>query len=268
MMNPLAIIPTYVTNGSDVEILRECLKTLRETTEDERLDVLVVDDGSPDEQVKRTLVRTANEWATMPPILKPENDGFAKTVNVGLKMALAQGRDAILVNADIEFTKKGWLRRMQEQQGLHVSGPAAIVGARLLYPGGKLIQHGGTYFSLLTRDFNHTWQYAPANLPDAQIATTCPVTGALQFIRHEALTRIGVYDEGFKMGLEDVDFCLRALKDGMDCVYQPKVVAIHAESVFRGRGSEKLNAWHEHSYFYFMEKWQAQSFAGLVPFIS
>jgi hypothetical protein len=63
----------------------------------------------------------------------------------------------VLVNADIEIITDGWLDRFQATEGLFVEGPAAVVGALLFYPAG-LIQHGGVYFSLLTREFNHFWR--------------------------------------------------------------------------------------------------------------
>jgi GT2 family glycosyltransferase len=262
-MNPLAIIPTYVRSAMDVEVLKDCLESLRGTTPNGSLDILVVDDASPDVSLREVVYTTAAEYEALI-LQRPVNEGFSKTVNVGLRKALDDGRDAILINADVEMMKAGWLQRAQQTERLHGEGPADVVGALLVYPNG-LIQHGGTYFSLLTRDFQHTWQYAPMNLPAALKPSVCPVTGAFQYIRHETLERVGTYDERFRMGMEDVDFCLRVLKEGMECVYQPKVKAWHHESLFRGRRSDRLDRWHKESFIAFMEKWQDQNFAGLVP---
>jgi len=264
-MKPLAIIPTYVQNAMDVDVLNDCLNSLRTTTPNDSLDILIVDDGSPDTQLRTTIYQlSALHGALM--FQKPENEGFSRTVNVGLQKALDEGRDAILVNADVEMMKHGWLKIAQETQRMHGEGPADVVGALLCYPNG-LIQHGGTYFSLLTRDFRHTWQYAPMNLPAALKPAVCPVTGAFQYIRHETLVKVGTYDERYRMGMEDVDFCVRVMKAGMECVYQPKVKAWHHESLFRGRKSPKLDVWHKDSLLAFMEKWQDQNFAGMVPFL-
>ena len=169
-------------------------------------------------------------------IAKPVNEGFSKTVNVALRQALEAGQDAVLVNAEVEFIDSGWLDVMRARVG-EDDAPASVVGARLLYPSG-LIQHGGIFFSLL-HVFDHRFRYAPADLPEALYALTAPVTGALQLIRHEALTEVGLYDESFQMGLEDVDFCLRVFESGRSCVYEPTVRAFHHESLFRGRPSPK-----------------------------
>jgi GT2 family glycosyltransferase len=264
MTTALAIIPTYCTRGGDIEMLDATLRSLRAKTPDDRLDIVVVDDGSPESLRGAVAATTANYGAEF--AQQEENQGFSTTVNVGLNMALEAGQDAVLVNADIEIITDGWLDRFQATEGLAVEGPAAVVGALLFYPAG-LIQHGGIYMSLLTREFNHLWRYAPMNLPAALKPATCPVTGALQFIRHETLVEVGTYDERFKMSYEDVDYCFRVFKAGMECVYQPRVKAWHHESVFRGRRSEKLDHMHAESFRVLIDKWGDQNFAGLVPFI-
>jgi GT2 family glycosyltransferase len=268
MPKPLAIVPSYPTQTPDLELLDECLKSLRESAGD-GLDILLVDDASPDVQLQGASAQVAKSYDADVHI-NEENSGFSASVNVGLQRALDEGRDAILVNADLSIMPpyRDWLGYMVNQQGLATDGPAWVVGGLLCYPSG-LIQHGGIYFSLLNRQFDHLWRFAPMNLPIAQEPTTCPVTGALQFIRHEALVQVGIYDESFRMGYEDVDFCIRVFLAKHECVYQPKVRAWHHESVFRGRWSEneKLARWQGESFVRLMEKYRDQSFAGLVPFL-
>jgi GT2 family glycosyltransferase len=254
-MRPLAVIPSYVREESDVELLATAVRSIRDTAR--MVDVLVVDDGSPAAELLDGLDAEV--------VLKPENEGFARTVNVGLRRALEEGRNAILVNADVQLLESGWVQAMENQ--LELSGGskrAAVVGALLLYPNG-LIQHGGIYFSLLTRTFDHLFKYGPSNLPEALVAATRPVTAALQFIRHECLTNVGLYDEEFRLGWEDVDYCLRVFLSGRECVYQPSVRAIHHEMVFRGRADDKVRRWTLESFYRLMTKYEGQSFAGLVP---
>jgi GT2 family glycosyltransferase len=262
-MKPLAVIPTYVRTMMDVQVFEKCLSTLRETAGDS-CEVVVVDDGSPARDlvaaVGHACVRYEADYIEI-----EENRGFSQTVNVGLKRAHDEGRDAILVNADIEFGPTvDWLDRMVEQEDSQ-GRPTAVVGALLLYPPGELIQHGGVWFSVLTRNFGHRFAFGPAELPEAQVPTTCPVTGALMFIRHECLRFVGPFDPTFKMGYEDVDYCCRVFLSGRECVYQPSIRAIHHESLFRGRQSEKLAKWHDDSWMRFVAKYAQQNFVTLVP---
>lgn len=263
-MKPLAIIPTYLAEGQDLEVLMTCLESLRKTAGDS-CDVLIVDDGSPDpELVEGVKASGVNAGLEFDLFAKSENTGFAKTVNIGLRRALQEGRDAILVNADIEFVDNGWVTRMVEQDAEDGTRLASIVGGLLLYPNG-LIQHGGIYFSLLHRCFEHVYKFAPHDLPEAQHARSAPVTGALQFIRHDCLRDVGIYDEKFLLGWEDVDYCIRAWNAGKSVVYQPTIRAVHHESFFRGRQSDKIADWQARSWRHFNEKHANQSFENFVP---
>jgi GT2 family glycosyltransferase len=243
-------------------MLVDCLASIKATVGD-WVDVLVVDDGSPRASLVASMV-IERMGEAVEFVFNEENEGFSRTVNVGLQRALDEGRDAILCNADIEFMGPGWLAGMRNQGRLDRDAPAEVVGALLCYPNGT-IQHAGIYFSLLSRVFDHLHKHGPMNLPEALIARACPVTGALQLIRHETLTTVGLYDPEFRMGYEDVDYCLRVFLAGGQCVYTPEVRAWHRESVFRSRPSEKLARWHRESFIRLMEKYAETNFASLVP---
>jgi GT2 family glycosyltransferase len=261
---PLSIIPTYVRKSTDVLMLEKTLVSLRKTAGD-ATDVLVVDDGSPEPDLVAAIAALCERFdADL--VDKSVNEGFARTVNVGLHRCLAEGRDAVLVNSDIEFgLTDNWVGLMQAQLG-DDDKPASVVGALLLYPNG-LIQHAGIYFSFLSREFGHRYQFGPGNLPEAQQAAVCPVTGALQFIRYEALENVGLYDESFKLGWEDVDYCARVWMTGRQNVYQPGIRAVHHESFFRGQGraDKRIEEWTEFSWRRFVGKYATVSFAEFCP---
>lgn len=258
---PLVVIPTYLTSEEGLQATLDAIESVRKTA-GQSVDILAVDDGSPEESLVDSLEKSELEFDVF---RKENNSGFSKTVNVGLRRALNEGRDAVLMNADVEIITPGWIRhcKITKDQG---SRPAAVVGALLLYPTG-LIQHGGIYFSLLTRTFDHLYKYGPADLPEALKKRICPVTGALQYIRHDTLETVGLYDESFFMGWEDVDYCLRVFKHGKQCVYNPNVRAFHFEYMFRGDPSPKIADWQTKSWMYLCDKWQDQSFSDLVPTI-
>jgi GT2 family glycosyltransferase len=263
-MKPLAVIPAYVRSIEDCKVLSRTLTTLRDTAGD-TCDLMVVDDGSPEVDLI-TYCRGLTEAVGGEYIDKGRNEGFSRTVNVGLRRALLEGRDAVLVNADVEFHDKAWLDAMMARENVAGDGLASIVGALLVYPN-HLIQHAGIYFSLLFRSFDHIYRYGPENLPEAQFARVCPVTGALQLIRHECLLGVGLYDEQFRMGFEDVDMCVRAWQSGRECIYEPKARAIHHEGLFRGghRGDPKIEQWQSDSWLHFCAKHGSVSFAEFVP---
>lgn len=258
---PLVVIPAYSTSNEDLQTLGDALTSVRKSVSD-GVEILVVDDGSPDRKIAEA-TKTLCDLHNADCELKRENEGFSRTVNVGLRRALDEGRAAVLMNADVEIETPGWAKMMEKTKDSHGSR-AAVVGARLLFPNG-LIQHGGIYFSLLTRTFDHKYKYGPANLPAALASTVCPVTGAFQWITNECLTEVGLYDEEFRMGWEDVDYCIRVMRSGRDCIYNPRIWGWHHEMMFRGRKNEKLQKWQAESWLTFGNKWANENFAGLVP---
>lgn len=260
---PLVVIPMYLTKDEDVETTLDAVRSVRKTVSDS-VDVLCVDDHSPERDLVDGIELGLNR-IDAEVFRKEENTGFSKTVNVGLQRALDEGRDAVLLNADVEITTPGWLKIMRKTAD-HQGRPAAVVGALLLYPNG-LIQHAGIYFSLLTRTFDHMYKFGPAHLHEANQSFSRPVTGAFQFIRHDTLEKVGIYDENFFMAHEDVDYCIRVYLAELACMYQPRVRAFHFEMMFRGRPNPKIQQWQAKSWIYFAEKYKNQGFQGMVPFV-
>ncbi len=263
-MIPLVVIPTYLSESGDQDVVIETFKSIRRTVSD-TVEIMVVDDCSPRQDLVDLLAAYLfdedNGYVTID--RREKNEGFSRTVNVGLRKALEEGRDAVLMNADIVMRTPGWVKRCKQTTDPN-GDPAAVVGALLTYPTG-LIQHAGIYFSMLTRTFDHMYKFGPQNLKEALEKRAVPVTGAFQYIRHETLEEIGLYDEEFRMAHEDVDYCIRVMEAGKFCVYNPNIRAVHYEQMFRGRGSKKIAEWTTQSWLYFCTKWGKTSFGHLVP---
>ena len=256
----LAIVPTFLRSQEELDVVLRGLVSLRHTAPDAT--VLVVDDHSPAEDLARLLELAADELGAAF-VRADANAGFATTVNVGLELALANGMDAVLVNADVEFPEAGWLDRMRARTDT-AGRPAAVVGARLLYPNG-LLQHAGIFFSALARGFGHRFQGGPADLPEALVPARCPVTAALQLVRLETLATVGLYDASFGLAFEDVDYCLRVFEAGLECIYEPTVLAIHHEQYFRGKRSKRTDELHQRSNELLLEKYAATDMGPWTP---
>lgn len=226
-----------------------------------QVEVLVVDDHSPREDLFEAVTGVDGLHR------KKVNSGFSQTVNVGMRMARAEERDVVLWNSDLVMQTPGWVEGCQQtvvdtdEEGWYE--PAAVVGALLTYPNG-LIQHAGINFSFLSRRFFERFKYGPGNLPAALEAVSLPVTGAFQYIRAQTLTDVGIYDESFKLGFEDVDYCVRVYKAGLACVYNPAVRATHHESFTRGHKSEKVATWEAESWQTFARKYAGEGFQRFV----
>ena len=92
-------------------------------------------------------------------------------------------RDVVVLNSDIE-ARPGWLACLQYAALQEVD--VAVVGARLLYPDGR-IQIGGAARNLGAPEwFDHRYRFKPADWGPAGIAgPVLAVTGACMYIRRE-----------------------------------------------------------------------------------
>ena len=249
-------MPTFIRTERDLQFTKNAIESYRRTC---MADLLVVDDYSPN----RELVDQLSDFCWQVGVgveleLREKNEGFATTINVGLRRARRQEAHAVLVNADIEFFDNRWMDSM-------LANGADVVGACLLFPNG-LVQHAGVYYSVISRQFDHIYRMAPSTLKVVGEPRICPVTGALQLIRHETLKKVGFYDENFKLGYEDVDYCHMVFQAGLKCAYEPNAIAVHHEGMYRHHNpSPKVREWTKQSWDYLHAKHAGLDFSSYVP---
>jgi GT2 family glycosyltransferase/glycosyltransferase involved in cell wall biosynthesis len=216
------VIPSY----RDAERVATLVQSIHETVPRGLARIVVADDASGPENVARLCAIEGIEV-----IEGHSNEGFAANVNRGLRAA-DQAHDVVVLNSDMR-ARPGWLACLQF--AACQEDDVAIVGARLLYPDGR-IQFAGTARNLGAPEwFDHRYRFKPADWgPAAMPGPVLAVTGACMYVRRAAIERIGLLDERYSMAYEDVDWCLRAWQAGMRVMYFPGACLYHEESVTRG----------------------------------
>ena len=223
------IIPTY--NGK--EHLDRCLSAIeRNTIVPYKL--LVADDMSSELQM-RTFLRGIKSRCSI--IKSRKRRGFAGINNWAVSKT--DTKYICLLNSDTEPGYM-WLTFMLEE--LDNDEDVGIVGARLLYPPqkgwslGGSIQHAGVARNSEGLPY-HIFGGQPADLPAANVRRELNgVTFACALIRRKLWAELDGLDEGYVMGqFEDIDFCLKARKNGWKIVYQPLAALLHYE---HGSGEE------------------------------
>lgn len=221
------VIPTR----DQVDIFRRCLDSLQRTSY-EYFEVVVIDTGSEDPRAwelyqghalrERLQVRR-----------DPEAFNFGRVCNLGARMA---GGDAILfLNNDTEALDADWLDRMV--QWLDWPG-VGIVGAKLLYPSGRL-QHAGVIVGMGGMA-SHLFHGEPELVTtmfgsDQWYRELSAVTGACMLVDRAVFEGLGGFDEAFQLNYQDVDFCLRAREKGWKTVYTPDARLVHHEGLSHRR---------------------------------
>jgi GT2 family glycosyltransferase len=223
--NPRVSIVIPVYNRADYTF--RCLRALAEKTDGQSLsyEVVIVDNGSTDatadllREVRGDVLVRRNR----------ENLGFARACNQGA--LLARGDVVVFLNNDTEV-HPGWLQAIVEELDSHPE--TGLAGGRLLYPDGT-IQHAGV---VIGRDLIpvHIHRGLPADHPATRERRAYPVvTAACAAVRRLEFYALGMFDEEFVNGHEDIDLCFRYRAAGSAVVYRPDCVVTHHESVSEGR---------------------------------
>ncbi|MBT8070242.1 MAG: glycosyltransferase family 2 protein [Gammaproteobacteria bacterium] len=228
--SPLVTLVIPTRNG--VDLLRTCINSINEQTTYPNYDILIVDNGSDDEETLDYLRELEEQGrATVRRDHRPFNFGALNNAAVNE----AKGELVALVNNDIEVITPDWL---DEMVGMALQPEVGAVGAKLLYPDGK-IQHAGVVLGL-GGVAGHAFKQFPGDTREyhnrAQLAASySAVTAACLVIRKKTYLDAGGFEEdNLTHAFNDVDFCMRVRQAGYTNVWTPHALLYHHESATRG----------------------------------
>ncbi len=222
-----AVIPTK----DKAALLAACLASLEANPNRAELELVVVDDGSSEEDARALLRGLADRPRCQ--VLSWDRPFNWSAVN-DAAARLTSAEYLLFLNNDVEATHAGWLDAMV---ALASRSEIGLVGAQLLYPDGAL-QHYGVVMGM-TGFAGHLLQgcspTAPSRCGPADVVRDCSaVTGACMMVRREVFDRLGGFDERFILCGSDVALGLRAMEDGLRNVVTPHARLVHHESRTRG----------------------------------
>src|SRR5207237_7315332 len=135
-----------------------------------------------------------NEFPSVAVLRLPENQGYARGNNAGLRRALAAGADfAALVNDDVEV-EPGWLQALLDAAAAHPE--AGLFCGTLLFRGEERVNSTGVEIDSLGRARDRDIGLPLAELSRAD-GSIDGVTGGAAFLRPSALRRIGLFDPAY-----------------------------------------------------------------------
>lgn len=226
---------------------RTCLWSIAAGHYSAKFEVIVVDDASTD--------RTPRALSSIDGAISvhlDENVGFLKAVNAGLQCA--RGAYVVLLNNDT-IVREGWLDALVATAD---SDPTVgVVGAKLVYPNGRLQEAGGIIWQEGT-GFNYGRGDSPDDARYSFMRDVDYCSGACILVRRELLTKIGgVLDATFSPAYyEDTDLCFAARECGYRVVYQPRAVVVHHEGASHGMNTTSgMKRFQEINRAKFVEKW-------------
>ncbi len=224
------LVSIVIPSKDNYDVLKRCIETLFVVTAYKRFEVILVDNGSNDEN--KAKYHSLAEKYGITYVYGKMDFNFSKMCNIGVENA--KGEYVLLLNDDIEIVDKKWLGVMLGQAQLDYAG---AVGAKLLYPKTHNIQHVGVI------NIENGPVHAFGGMSDDNIYyfgrnrlnyNVLAVTAACLLVRKSKYEEVGGLDENFAVAYNDIDFCMKLSEAGYFNVVRNDIKLLHHESVSRG----------------------------------
>ena len=229
------IVPMY----GQALVTYTCLKSVHAATPPGMYEVIVVDDASPEVAESALAAVTGLRF-----LRNDSNLGFVHSCNRAA--ALARAATLVFLNNDTIVTP-GWLDALTRV--LRERPEAGLVGAKLVYPDGRLQEAG----AIVWRD-GSAWNYGRDDDPDKPeynyLRETDYCSGACIAVDKALFQSIGGFDGRFAPAYcEDSDLAFVVRKAGRKVFYQPLATVVHFEGATSGtdvaRGAKRYQALHQ-----------------------
>ncbi len=218
----MAHIAVIILNFNRQRDTLDCLRSLAKSTHVDRR-TFVLNYGVPGGDDARAEQLRADPRAQS--IDLAQNKGYAGNNNIGVKMALAQGADWVLVlNEDTEMDAECLARLLACGESdarigvvgpmvYHHDEPAVIQSAGGVLDGDWQTSHAGQ---------NETDQGQFGQRRDVAWVSGCAI-----LLRRALLEQIGLLDEHMFMYWEEIDWCMRARAAGWRVLHEPAARVWH-----------------------------------------
>lgn len=213
-----------------LDLLRDCVTSIEERTDYDDWQIVILDNDSREPETLEYLRSTPHRVVRV-----PGDFNFSRIVNRGVEASEADL--IVLLNNDTIVVSRDWLR---ELAGAATLAGVGAVGAKLLYPDGR-IQHAGVTLGVhgLTA---HAFDGQPDRFTPLEtgyfahvLRNVSAVTAACLMTRREVYLGAGGFDEAdLGVAWNDTDFCLRLLEQGWRVVVNPYAELLHVGSASRG----------------------------------
>jgi GT2 family glycosyltransferase/glycosyltransferase involved in cell wall biosynthesis/tetratricopeptide (TPR) repeat protein len=240
------IIPVF----NQVNYTKQCIDRISTNTP-RPFEIIVVNNGSTDGTKEYLDSLQSSEFKIQH---LNENTGFVNACNEGAK--IASGEYLVFLNNDT-LPEDGWLEALIS--AIEKMPSVGAVGAKLVYPDGKLQEAGSLVFSDST-----PWNYGKGDDPEKPqynyIRETPYSSAACLLIRRKLFEQIGGFDQRYSPAYwEDVDLAFEVRKRGSKVIYQPAARIVHFEGVTGGTdvnsGYKKYQVRNQEI---FREKWASE----------
>jgi GT2 family glycosyltransferase len=212
-----------ILNWNSHEMTAECIRSLR-AMDISDFEIIVVDNGSSDGSPDKLI----SQFPQITILPQRRNLGFAAGCNVGMRHALADEAEYVLLLNNDTVVGPGFIREMlatiESDPRIGAVCPKIYFADRpnlLWYAGADFSPWTGTSKYRGWKEVDH------GQLDDSKEITQA--TGCAMLVRCNALIDVGLLDEQFWAYVEDLDWSIRFRKQGYRLVFAPKARLWHRD---------------------------------------
>lgn len=245
------VIPTR----DRIDLLEPCIASVLKSNASPDIRVVIVDNGSVETRTHETFARMCRADARLSVAPMPGAFNFSALVNFGAEQVY--GDVLIFLNNDTVVEQKDWIDNLV---AIASRPDVGAVGARLLYPDGK-VQHEGVVLGL-GGVAGHFGEGRPAQSPGwlrtgPAVFETSAVTGACLAVERSKFNAVGGFDSvNLPVELNDIDLCLKLNERGWSTICDCRTTLVHYQSASRGGGALRLQSKYEMERRHFIAKWR------------
>lgn len=226
-------IACVLINYNQDEVTLACIRSLYQGSMVP--DIILVDNASEDFDPERY-----NEFENLTLIRNKDNLGFAGGNNTGIRKALAEGYDYILLlNNDtvVDPEMVASLYRYADAKTMTTAKMYYYDAPDVLWYAGGCIDYNKALACHFGKDEKDHGQY------DAVKAVSF-VTGCCMFIPKQIIEAVGLMDEKLFLYCEDMAYCLRVSEKGYQMVYVPEAKLRHRVGLSSGGDYSPLSVYY------------------------
>lgn len=226
-------ISIIIISFNTKDLLKNCIKSVYETTKNLSYEIIVVDNASTDDSPEMA----EREFTEILLIRNTENLGFARANNQAIKVA--KGKYVLLLNSDT-IMKEGAIEKLVQFIEEHPG--AAAVGPKVINLDGSLQNKGFIFPSIIfsfiillgiNRFFSDKKKrrlFPKFYWDENDVREVDYLEGSCLLLKKEALDKIGFLPEVYFMYFEETEWCYRAKKSKYEIWYVPIAEVIHLRS--------------------------------------
>lgn len=225
-------VSIIIVNYNTVELTKNCLQSIYEKTNNIDYEVIVIDNASVDDSVNMI----KSEFANVKLIENPENLGFGRANNLGIK--ISKGKYVFLLNSDTLLLNNAVKIFYDYMEINNKNNKIGALGSYMLDSKGNCCHSFGdipSYFFLIKRYLNSCLSFTIFNFQkkinddttkDMEVGYVC---GADLFVQKEVLNKLNGFDERFFLYYEETELQYRMMLHCYKRIIIPDAKIIHLE---------------------------------------